>query len=547
MKKYLIALSALAFATTSCYEKLNIAPPNAITNEQVQELLKTADDETVQTILGAIANTLKPEMYGSGYNFRYSGNLDGTWSGQLIARLSCGNDIVEGNWQNPGDNYYNGENITSETNANNPSWWHRAFRMTTTANKAATMINEELIAENPSNLLKKYLGEIYIVRAFGYLYAQETFGTNSLGMPIYTKYDIGQPAVARASAKETLDSVIRWATRADALFEAAGIGFKATKESDLTRGLTNYVIARAALLAVEAEGANASIYFATASAACDKMLSAGASLMTEDQYVQKQSGVTTIDGVDYPVWKAETSGFMNFELNPEALYGFGWQYGGGGQIVAYANTWGGSYRIDNRLYDKIDPNDYRRDNFHPQIPADFPTIYYAGASSFIDGGQSNVPTYWTSKFTNNVGLGGGVGNSNVTVRNRVDYAFIRLSEIYLMKAEIQARTGDEGGAKNTLNTLLNARTKAGATPLTCGNYQGMSGLSALQMVQLQSRIELWGEGGLEWFNNRRWNIPVNRQGSTVHWNPAMTYPVSQMTMKIPSEEISSNPNCQQNP
>jgi len=510
-------------------------------------LLKTADDETIETILGAIANTLKPEMYGSGYNFRYSGNLDGTWSGQLIARLSCGNDIVEGKWQNPGDDYYNGENITGETNANNPSWWHRAFKMTTTANKAATMINEELIAENPSNLLKKYLGEIYIVRAFGYLYAQETFGTNSLGMPIYTKYDISQPAVARASAKETLDSVIRWATRADALFEAAGIGFKATATSDLTRGLTNYVIARAALLAVEAEGANASTYFATASAACDRMLSAGASLMTEDQYVQKQSGVTTIDGVDYPVWEAKTCGFMNFELNPEALYGFGWQYGGGGQIVTYANTWDGSYRIDDRLYNKIDPNDYRKDNFHPQIPADFPTISYAGASSFIDGGTSEVPTYWTSKFTNNVGLGGKVGNSNVTVRNRVDYAFIRLSEIYLMKAEIQARTGDEGGAKNTLNTLLNARTKAGATPLTCDNYQGMSGLSALQMVQLQSRIELWGEGGLEWFNNRRWNIPVNRQGSTVHWNPAMTYPVSQMTMKIPSEEISSNPNCQQNP
>ena len=552
MKKYLIALSALAFATTSCYEKLNIAPPNAITNEQVQELLKTADDETIETILGAIANTLKPEMYGSGYNFRYSGNLDGTWSGQFIARLSCGNDIVEGNWQNPGDDYYNGENITGETNANNPSWWHRAFRMTTTANKAATMINEELIAENPSNLLKKYLGEIYVIRAFGYLYAQETFGTNSLGMPIYTKYDISQPAVARASAKETLDSVIRWATRADALFEAAGVGFKATPASDLTRGLTNYVIARAALLAVEAEGANASTYFATASAACDKMLGAGASLMTEEQYVQKQSGVTTIEGADYPVWKAATSGFMNFELNPEALYGFGWQYGGGGQIVTYANTWGGSYRIDDRLYNKIDPNDYRKDNFHVDRPADFPTISYAGASSFIDGGTSEVPTYWTSKFTNNVGLGGEVGNSNVTVRNRVDYAFIRLSEIYLMKAEIQARTGDEGGAKNTLNTLLNARTKAGATPLTCDNYQGMSGLSALQMVQLQSRIELWGEYG-RLFDVRRLGQGIDRRTDdgfseecismmnrrNVNITKADTY---DWVLTIPKAELDANPN-----
>ena len=264
--------------------------------------------------------------------------------------------------------------------------------------------------------------------------------------------------------------------------------------------------------------------------------------MTEEQYVQKQSGVTTIDGADYPVWKAATSGFMNFDLNPEALYGFGWQYGGGGEIVAYANTWGGSYRIDNRLYDKIDDNDYRKDNFHKDIPEDFPTIYYAGSSSFIDGGQSNVPTYWTSKFTNNVGLGGGVGNSNEALRNRIDYAFVRLSEIYLLKAEAQARGGDKSGARSTLNTLLAARTAAGKTPLTCDNYESMKGMDELQMVQFQSRIELWGEGGLEWFNNRRWNIPVNRSGSTVHWNPAMTYPVSQMTMKVPSEEISSNPN-----
>ena len=51
MKKYLIALSLVGLVTTSCYEKLNITPPNAITNEQVMELLKNGNDETVTTIM----------------------------------------------------------------------------------------------------------------------------------------------------------------------------------------------------------------------------------------------------------------------------------------------------------------------------------------------------------------------------------------------------------------------------------------------------------------------------------------------------------------
>ena len=95
--------------------------------------------------------------------------------------------------------------------------------------------------------------------------------------------------------------------------------------------------------------------------------------------------------------------------------------------------------------------------------------------------------------------------------------------------------------------MLNARTKAGATPLTCDNYQGMSGLSALQMVQLQWRIEMWGEVGIEWYNNRRWNLPVNRQGSTIHHNPAMTYSVASMTLQIPEQEINTNNLIVQNP
>ena len=121
-----------------------------------------------------------------------------------------------------------------------------------------------------------------------------------------------------------------------------------------------------------------------------------------------------------------------------------------------------------------------------------------------------------------------------------------------MKAEIQARTGDEGGAKNTLNTLLNARTKAGATPLTCDNYQGMSGLSALQMVQLQSRIELWGEYG-RLFDVRRLGQGIDRRTDdgfseecismmnrrNVNITKADTY---DWVLTIPKAELDANPN-----
>src|SRR5690606_6216049 len=107
------------------------------------------------------------------------------------------------------------------------------------------------------------------------------------------------------------------------------------------------------------------------------------------------------------------------------------------------------------------------------------------------------------------------------------------------KAEAQAQSNDAAGAKATLNILLAARTKAGAPTLTCDNYPSMAGLTPLQMVQLQTRIELWGEGGREYYNNKRWNIPVNRSGSTNHVDKSQ-YPVSKMTLKIPLDEMMYN-------
>ena len=152
-----------------------------------------------------------------------------------------------------------------------------------------------------------------------------------------------------------------------------------------------------------------------------------------------------------------------------------------------------------------------------------------------------IPAYTNLKFA----ATHGIGSNDKKQVGTVTCFYMRSSEVLLMKAEAQAQDNNPTGAKATLNTLLAARTRTGATPLTCDTYASMNGMTALQMVQLQTRIELWGENGREFFNNKRWGIAVNRTGSGNHVDKG-TYSVANMTLKIPDEEILYNPMCEQN-
>lgn len=60
------------------------------------------------------------------------------------------------------------------------------------------------------------------------------------------------------------------------------------------------------------------------------------------------------------------------------------------------------------------------------------------------------------------------------------------------------------------------------------------------MIKLQYRIEMWGEGR-EFYNNKRWNIPINRNKDYHPNATTLTFPVSGMVCKIPENEINYNP------
>ena len=531
MKKYLIALSLVGLVTTSCYEKLNITPPNAITNEQVMELLKNGNDETVTTIMGAMADGLNAE-------FKHTGSLNG-WSNEYytyaqaldVNRSFAGNDMVLSAQPPSGDDLamYNFTSLRTSDNVTNEPFWIRGYDLVQAANKVFNLLTDELVETNGNVKLKDYQGRAYLTRAYGYLFLMENYGTDELGVPIYTRYTLAQEIQARASAAATFDSIILWTKKAISLFEAAGIGYSQNVNGDLNLGVANYVLARAALWKQD---------WATAITACDKLI-ANYSLMNENQYVARNEPGES--GEKY-VYYAESRGFTNLKANPECI--MGWDDANKGRESA--NYWlnfmanGKQARIDNRLYEKIADQDYRKANFQK---AAFGKFIAPSTNGFeTDGSEYDIGSYINLKFAANVGIGGKIGNTTVSQPGIIDYSLFRVSEAYLMKAEAQAQSG-QGDPKATLNILISARTNGA---LDCDSYPSMSGMSALDMVKLQTRIEMWGEHSLEFYNNRRWKVNVDRSGSTVH-HTAGQIPYAQLVLQIPQQEINTNNLIVQNP
>ena len=53
---------------------------------------------------------------------------------------------------------------------------------------------------------------------------------------------------------------------------------------------------------------------------------------------------------------------------------------------------------------------------------------------------------------------------------------------------------------------------------------------------------MWCEKGLEFYNNKRWNIPVSRNGSSVHNSDIKDVSVAGMVFAVPMDEQTANPN-----
>jgi hypothetical protein len=533
MKQFIVILIILSTVFISCSELLEQEPANAITTEQIKELLESGDTTKIDLIIGGIANNLPYAIhrvltFGGTAEARVNSPLRLQYYNSLL-----GYDIVCGEGVEGYGHYAYLSYISRRGAANavhNHSYWHFGWSCVVAANKLLYYIPENL----SGNKIKDYKARALTLRAFGYNFLmenyREAYSPSGDGLMIYDKITpdeyIYKPCVSAGETYDFIRADLAEAVRlfAESKIGKAGDGYTAdTKDIDLA--VANFMLARVSLLTGNYE---------TTVDACNAILAKYPDLIAKEYYGGKNTGTTTT-----PEFVAETNAFIKFENNPEVIFGFTGVTSQ--QNVVYEwlnvfglNAWGGSLanwgRIVNTLYETINPDDVRKKIFLDGVTT-FNAYEYPTNPTVV----RTIPTYSNLKYAaTHVG-----GKTEQLDLANLDVCYMRVSEVLLMKAEAQARNSDEDGAKTTLNILLAART-AGETPLTCDNYGGAD--NVLDMVKLQWRIEMWGENGLEYYNNKRWGNPVTRSSATSnHWDNAVIS-TDLMTLEFPTNEIIYNPN-----
>ena len=537
MKRYFTYIPALvaALLAASC-NTLDVTNPYYLTDEEVTKLLEGDDANAEAMILTGVGNTLNTYFNIAGQS--WSGYSDVDRNSQVDQDfLMClrGNDAYIGNivtaTSHHATAYKVDDGATYKTDRRSWPYFAISGMQLTAANKVLRFMTADAAAT--SDEIAAFRGQALTLRAYSYMQLMEKFhpaylqgGKDGRGMPIYTDYALNKP-VPISSAAATYKFILDDLEEAVRLLDDTGY---TAEPNDIDLGVAQFLLARAALEAGEWE---------TAKTAAQDIVDHFPTLISEANY-----GAKAADFAGYCAktkdLKAEDNAFQTLGNNPEVIMGFVNGSNANTYTNSFCNVFAPGYAgyseeapcIDKRLYDLIADDDFRKDIFttasgnYDYITDDAGTMIYT----------RTIPEYANLKWAATIAK----GRDARTNHFECDNIIFRASEAYLMLAEAYAQDGKDSQAKDVLDLLLRARTKAGQPTLSCAGYPSMSGMTALQMVQIQTRIELWLGGGREFYNNKRWGIVVDRSTSPNHYWKDNGLTLAQMVLEIPVNEKQTN-------
>lgn len=461
--------------------------------------LQPYDSKTDATALGS-PEDLQTATYGV-----YAGmvNADYTRFEHILGEYPSDDVALSGTTTDPLYNVYNytdfpGNNITT-------SFWRQAYKVVFSANQIIERIPD---GQSPTldqlkgeNLYLRAMAHFDLVRFFGRPYSQGNGNNPGVVIVSSTK---GEALPSRSTVKEVYDFIIADLLKASTLMTVSKDSRFASKE------VAYALLARMYLF--KEDNANAIKY---ANMVID---SKRYKLLATEPYKKyftavPESNTETIFAIRHTVadnrFKAAI-GSMYYNDPISQATGWGELY----SSLSYINLL--------NTY----PNDVRHSFVELQRGPNGDTLK-----------RGNVPKFYVNKY-----------NWQENVANLSSPVFLRLAEMYMIRAEANAKLGNNQAAIDDVNMIRQRAGLSGSQLYTVADLKGRA--SVLDVVLEERRLEFAWEGqrpGDLFRNNRAMVRAYPGFHSLDRYNQTVLPTDARVVFLIPSRELSLNPNLVPNP
>lgn len=547
--KNIVAAALLVAGVSACSSRLDVNNPNYFTKDDIKDILQGGDEEKKDKVVAGLVSVLPGyiNIYNAALNGGYSNGYAYESNFELRRFMQSG-DVVEGSSANKGTYnqwYQNSPSVTywqTNDDIQNYGYYLGPVYKITNAIKAMQYLTDDNVKEDKK--MKGYQAQALTMKAIGYTLLMERYtdlqdvtSETKQGWPIYNDYAYN-PATEPKSVAETWATIKEYFDKAVKSFHESSIGTKgylSGHTSDVVYSINcavaQYYRCRAAMDRKD---------WATVIDGATELLSYYPNFIKASDYGMDQSKLTSVaarndDGWCGKEYNAEENAFYNWEKNPEGIFGSArgsssmfWTNGG---FNALKRGPSGYYQVDANIYNALSDNDCRKACILADDFENYPIYSFENNDSTWY--SYTMPKYTSLKWaaSSSIGHNGEMHDNKYTVSDNI---YLRTSAVWLMLAEAYAQSGQDAMAKQTLNKLLEARTIEGRPTMTCDNT--MAGMSTMDMVKLQWRIEMWGEGDWAFYNQKRWGTQHKRGAN--HWSKTQ---ISHFTWEIPQKERIGNP------
>lgn len=547
--KNIVAAALLVAGVSACSSRLDVNNPNYFTKDDIKDILQGGDEEKKDKVVAGLVSVLPGyiNIYNAALNGGYSNGYAYESNFELRRFMQSG-DVVEGSSANKGTYnqwYQNSPSVTywqTNDDIQNYGYYLGPVYKITNAIKAMQYLTDDNVKEDKK--MKGYQAQALTMKAIGYTLLMERYtdlqdvtSETKQGWPIYNDYAYN-PATEPKSVAETWATIKEYFDKAVKSFHESSIGTKgylSGHTSDVVYSINcavaQYYRCRAAMDRKD---------WATVIDGATELLSYYPNFIKASDYGMDQSKLASVAARNDNGWcgkeyNAEENAFYNWEKNPEGIFGSArgssnmfWTNGG---FNALKRGPSGYYQVDANIYNALSDNDCRKACILADDFENYPIYSYENNDSTWF--SYTMPKYTSLKWaaSSSIGHNGEMHDNKYTVSDNI---YLRTSAVWLMLAEAYAQSGQDAMAKQTLNKLLEARTIEGRPTMTCDNT--MAGMSTMDMVKLQWRIEMWGEGDWAFYNQKRWGTQHKRGAN--HWSKTQ---ISHFTWEIPQKERIGNP------